>query len=228
MEGGLTLVATIYISCSKTSPHLLQLFWRALLCHEAPERSCGPRNFTQLLILPWGQVDDWIFHFSVSCSFKRKLAMAHTEEIPMLLIFSSARLPWRVAEGGVRGSGVCWQQSKLNKDENMIGSISAADGGTKPLLRMIPQNCRRTRGWKNRKMIWRTGTFSLADLCKKKQKNKWLQYGVHVCSAQVESIISIFGGIGPSTDVSARRHCISVFNQLLIIKVSGPTADVPP
>ena len=173
-------------------------------------------------------IEFFIFLWAVPLKESLPWRTQNPGEIPMLLIFSSARLPWRVAEGGVRGSGVCWQQSKLNKDENMIGSISAADGGTKPLLRMIPQNCRRTRGWKNRKMIWRTGTFSLADLCKKKTKNKWLQYGVHVCSAQVESIISIFGGIGPSTDVSARRHCISVFNQLLIIKVSGPTADVPP
>lgn len=143
----------------------------------------------------------------------------------MLLIFSSACLPWRVAEGSVRGSGVCWQQSKLNKDENMIGSITAADGGTKPLLRMIPQNCLRTRGWKNRKMIWRQriGAFLLADLCNKNQMATiWSPCAP---SPGWEHRLYLWR---PSTDVSTRRHSISVFNQLLIIKVSSPTTDVSP
>lgn len=66
------------------------------------------------------------------------------------------------------------------------------------------------------------------------QKNV-IQYGVHVRTSHFKaSSLSYYlfslrtANIKPFTDVSTRGHYISVFNQLLIIKVSSQTTDPPP
>lgn len=122
----------------------------------------------------------------------------------------------------------------------MIGSINAADGGKqKPLLRMILQNCMCDRRWQNSPrddQIWQGGTDTSAHFtCWSMQrftaisKSTCAQPGLKasplyllICLGSVSSTWSI------SQHVSTKSHNISVFNQLLIIKVSSRTTDLSP
>lgn len=134
-------------------------------------------------------------------------------------------------QGSIRGTsftGTYWQLAKINRDENMIGNINAADRQTKTAIEInsaelsVHPSMENTylklhRNWQNCTIpheIW--FTFLLADL--------FIHHIFYIFWSVCHGTISV----KPFTDVSTRGHYISVFNQLLIIKVSrGPQICLP-
>ncbi len=82
---------------------------------------------------------------------------------------SGYRLKGSVRETGL--TGTCWQQSKLNKDENMIGSINAADRKTKAIIENDTADLSvhpRMENVQRNDLIWRSCADTCACYLKKK------------------------------------------------------------
>lgn len=118
---------------------------------------------------------------------------------------SGCRLKGSVREIGL--AGTCWQQSKLNKDENMIGSINAADRKTKAIIENDTADVSvhpRVGNVQKNDLIWR----SCADTCACYLK----KYYSHFCVLMYAKIYFKIKCAQPSHEASYASQSLCPFS----------------